>query len=81
SGEDLDPTVACTLCTESIDGAIEGVDCASAGATTTELPIKAGYWRANVTSLTIRECFNEEACKGGTTVATVQEYCNEGYVG
>ncbi|CBJ33129.1 asn/thr-rich large protein family protein [Ectocarpus siliculosus] len=81
SGADLDPTVACTLCTESIDGAIEGVDCASAGATTTELPIKAGYWRANVTSLTIRECFNEGACKGGTTVAEVQEYCNEGYVG
>ncbi|CBJ32402.1 adhesin-like protein [Ectocarpus siliculosus] len=81
SGADLDPTVACTLCTESIDGAIEGVDCASAGATTTELPIKAGYWRANVTSLTIRECFNEGACKGGTTVAEVQDYCNEGYVG
>ncbi|CAN0454727.1 unnamed protein product, partial [Ectocarpus sp. 12 AP-2014] len=51
------------------------------GATTRELPIKAGYWRANVTSLTIRECLNEEACKGGTTVAEVQEYCNEGYVG
>ncbi|CAM9574874.1 unnamed protein product, partial [Ectocarpus sp. 12 AP-2014] len=81
SGVDLDPTVACTLCTESIDGAVEGVDCASAGATTRELPIKAGYWRATVTSLTIRECFNEEACKGGTTVAEVQDYCNEGYVG
>ncbi|CAB1104673.1 unnamed protein product [Ectocarpus sp. CCAP 1310/34] len=81
SGADLDPTVACKLCTESIDGAVEGVDCTSAGATTKELPIKAGYWRAKVTSLTIRECLNEEACKGGTTVAEVQEYCNEGYVG
>ncbi|CAM9587167.1 unnamed protein product [Ectocarpus fasciculatus] len=81
SGEDRDPTVACTLCTESIDGAVEGVDCASAGATTRDLPIKSGYWRANVTSLTIRECFNEDACKGGTTVDDVQDYCNEGYVG
>lgn len=37
----------------------QGLDCSSPGATTKSLPINPGYWRADVSSITIRECFNE----------------------
>lgn len=37
----------------------QGLDCSENGVSRLKLPIKEGYWRASVESVTIRECFNE----------------------
>ncbi|CAM9349550.1 unnamed protein product, partial [Hapterophycus canaliculatus] len=49
--------------------------------TTKTLVVTSGFWRASLDSIVIRQCLNEDACQGGSSVATVQEYCNEGYEG
>ncbi|CAM9140361.1 unnamed protein product [Ectocarpus sp. 12 AP-2014] len=70
----------CELCTD-IDGDGDGVNCDEKGATTRTLPVQPGYWRASLDSVYIRQCFNEDACQGGSIVASEQEYCNAGYEG
>lgn len=37
----------------------QGLDCSEPGASTSTLPISPGYWRASLTSITIRGCLNE----------------------
>ncbi|CAM9101274.1 unnamed protein product, partial [Laminaria digitata] len=71
----------CKVCTDEMEGTPEGVNCTIDGVTIRALPIRAGYWRATLSGVFIRECSNEDACKGGTTVATVDDYCSEGYQG
>ncbi|CAN0138387.1 unnamed protein product, partial [Pylaiella littoralis] len=71
----------CELCTDIAEGNADGLDCSFPGATTQTLPIKPGYWRASLETLVIRECLNEDACLGGTRVASEEEYCNAGYKG
>ena len=36
----------------------QGLDCSNPGSTVRALSIIPGYWRATLTSFTIRECFN-----------------------
>ncbi|CAM9747585.1 unnamed protein product, partial [Phaeothamnion confervicola] len=45
------------------------------------VPLLAGYWRVDLSVLTIQECLYEGACKGGTAFISPGEYCNDGYVG
>ncbi|CAM9117899.1 unnamed protein product, partial [Laminaria digitata] len=66
---------------KDIDGGTEGVDCTQAGETLQALSVKEGYWRAALDLSVSPECFNEGACKGGSDVSEVQEYCNDGYEG
>ncbi|CAM9462085.1 unnamed protein product, partial [Ectocarpus sp. 12 AP-2014] len=75
-----DSDSCCELCTD-LDGDEDGVNCEDMGATTRTLPVKAGYWRASLDSVYIRQCFNEDACQGGSIVASEQDYCNAGYEG
>ncbi|CBJ26637.1 adhesin-like protein [Ectocarpus siliculosus] len=75
-----DSVSCCELCTD-VDGDEDGVNCDENGATTRTLPIQSGYWRASLDSVYIRQCFNEDACQGGSIVASEQEYCNAGYEG
>ncbi|CAM9271368.1 unnamed protein product, partial [Ectocarpus sp. 8 AP-2014] len=78
TGGDFDS--CCELCTD-LDGDEDGVNCDENGATTRTLPVQPGYWRASLDSVYIRQCFNEDACQGGSIVASEQEYCNAGYEG
>ncbi|CAN0330304.1 unnamed protein product [Ascophyllum nodosum] len=71
----------CKLCTDSAEGDTEGLNCEDPGASTRNLPIESGYWRASLDSIYIRECFNEDACNGGSDVESVDEYCSTGYEG
>ncbi|CAN0179302.1 unnamed protein product, partial [Ectocarpus sp. 12 AP-2014] len=51
------------------------------GGTTLEtLELEPGYYRISNTSHTVRECFQESACKGGTD-ASHDGYCAAGYEG
>ena len=75
----IDDRVVCERCA-TIEGQ-QGVNCASAGATMVSLPIRQGYWRSNVTSLVIHECFHSEACAGKTYVSNSDDYCEIGYRG
>ena len=72
-------SVECKQCVD-ITGA-EGVDCSKPGVTQASLPIKAGYWRASNTSLTVHSCLHSEACKGATVMASSDDYCVDGYQG
>ena len=78
-GDDFTESVECKQCV-LIRGA-EGVDCTKPGATQASLPIKAGYWRANGTSLTVHSCLHSEACKGATEMTSSEDYCANGYQG
>ena len=40
------------------------------------LELEEGFWRSSPISKDIRECYEEEACVGGT-----YDYCAEGYTG
>ena len=40
----------------------QGLNCKDHGASTLNLPIESGYWRASMDSVYIRECFNEVRC-------------------
>ncbi|CAN0008375.1 unnamed protein product, partial [Scytosiphon promiscuus] len=67
----------------SLSSSPVGLDCALPGATTRTLPLRAGYWRASLDSMVIRDHqkLSYDACQGGSTVASEQEYCNDGYEG
>eukprot|EP00752_Nemacystus_decipiens_P007772 g6941.t1 len=71
----------CARCIDAVEAGAEGLDCSAPGATVESLPIKEGYWRASLDSLIIHECFIKDACKGGSDVVDVVEYCNDGYAG
>ncbi|CAM9180304.1 unnamed protein product, partial [Ascophyllum nodosum] len=71
----------CKLCTDIAEGDTEGLNCKDHGASTLNLPIESGYWRASMDSVYIRECFNEDACNGGSDVESVNDYCSTGYEG
>eukprot|EP00904_Undaria_pinnatifida_P010819 jgi/Undpi1/6868/HiC_scaffold_21.g09344.m1 len=78
---DEDPG-ACYACSENtLNGETEGVDCSQDGETLQALTVKEGYWRAKLNLSTVRECFNEGACKGGSSVTDAQGYCSDGYEG
>ncbi|CAM9890311.1 unnamed protein product, partial [Ectocarpus sp. 6 AP-2014] len=50
------------------------------GNTTIEtLDVDAGYWRATSNSDNVLACYNEDACKGGTT--DDPDFCRLGYEG
>lgn len=42
-----------------VDENLQGLDCSEPGASVRNLPIKTGYWRASLNSITIRECYSE----------------------
>ncbi|CAN0547989.1 unnamed protein product, partial [Laminaria digitata] len=69
----------CEQCA-SVEGE-EGVDCDSAGATLTALPIREGYWRTNDESKVVHECLHSDACKGATTISSSEDYCADGHNG
>ncbi|CAM9095530.1 unnamed protein product, partial [Laminaria digitata] len=76
-----DTCASCQLCSDVVKKEPEGVNCAEPGATLQTLPVKEGYWRAALHVAYIHGCSNEDACKGGSTVTSVQDYCHEGYMG
>lgn len=54
--------------------------------TLASLTLYSGYWRTSNVSADVRECYNSEACVGGTAetcgdVYCEGGYCAEGYVG
>lgn len=58
-----------------------GANSATTGGTTLEtLELEPGFFRTSNTSHTVRECFQESACKGGTD-ASDDGYCAAGYEG
>lgn len=65
-----------------------GVDCSVEGASTTRLPIKAGYWRQTTQSLTVKPCPYPESCLGSIapdrtirTITNTDDYCMPGSCG
>ena len=77
--DDSTESIGCEQCADIRD--TQGVDCSKPGATQASLPIKAGYWRASSTSLTVHSCLHSEACKGATVMASSEDYCADGYQG
>lgn len=57
--------------------------CNTTGITVPTMPLQTGYYRAADYTMDIRECFNTDACVGGTGAgdAAGAEYCAEGYQG
>lgn len=49
-----------------------------AGGTVASLVLDKGFYRVSSKSLSILECFNEDACVGGSVAG---KYCAEGYTG
>eukprot|EP00953_Heterococcus_sp_UTEX-ZZ885_P019320 10795-Heterococcus_DN1.PRE.2 len=86
---DVDSGVGSGCCRagEYSDGAvcvrcsIESLHCTSTGVVAATLPLAAGYWRADLQSLAVRQCWREEACKGGVAVQSSDDYCAAGYRG
>ena len=78
-GDGSTESVDCVQCAEIIGA--EGVDCTIPGATQASLPIKAGFWLADGTSLAIHACLHSEACKGATVMTSSEDYCANGYQG
>jgi predicted outer membrane repeat protein len=56
-------------------------NCEALGTTTATLPLKPGYWRADMQTQSVLECWESSACSGGNAVSSVQEYCADGYTG
>lgn len=75
-----DGGVGCEQCA-SLEGNVEGVDCAHAGATLASLPVVEGYWRSSTESVIIHSCVHSEACPGATKVSNSDDYCADGYEG
>eukprot|EP00903_Cladosiphon_okamuranus_P009051 g8653.t1 len=63
----------------------QGLSCDREGTLLETLPLQAGFWRSALTSTTIRECFNDDACVGSARsqhrIAEPDEYCATGYSG
>jgi predicted outer membrane repeat protein len=86
---DVDSGVGSGCCRagEYSDGALcvrcstESLQCTSTGVVAATLPLAAGYWRADLQSLAVRQCWREEACKGGVAVHSSDDYCADGYKG
>eukprot|EP00611_Tribonema_gayanum_P004109 TRINITY_DN1330_c0_g1_i18.p1 TRINITY_DN1330_c0_g1~~TRINITY_DN1330_c0_g1_i18.p1 ORF type:complete len:916 (+),score=198.97 TRINITY_DN1330_c0_g1_i18:1218-3965(+) len=60
------------------------MSCTAGGLQLDSIPLQAGYWRQNLDSSKIQECFNRDACKGGapdTASVTGATYCADGYQG
>jgi hypothetical protein len=56
-------------------------NCEALGTTTATLPLKPGYWRVNLQTQSILDCFEQSACSGGNAISSVREYCADGYTG
>eukprot|EP00752_Nemacystus_decipiens_P010943 g9725.t1 len=72
---------SCEICADVVEDRAEGIDCEKPGSTTRALPVKSGFWRTTLDSFVIHECLNPDACRGGASVTSVTQYCNEGYEG
>lgn len=55
-----------------------GVDDSTDGVTLESLDLEEGFFRMSTTSHAVLECYQEEACRGGTEVTN---YCSGGYEG
>jgi predicted outer membrane repeat protein len=66
---------ACVRCAK------DSMACSVTGTDTATLPLAAGYWRADLDSLDVKQCYRQEACKGGVAVNSSDDYCAEGYRG
>jgi predicted outer membrane repeat protein len=74
SGEYISADKQCTHCTNSFD-------CKAVGTSLTTLSMPYGFWRESLTQLTVRECWNKQACIGGAAFNSTNDYCVEGYKG
>jgi hypothetical protein len=88
SGEDAN----CCAAGEYSDGAVcsrcneQHYDCSAVGLTAATLPLRAGYWRADVSTIIPRKCWDAKACSGGAPAAAggaaaASNYCAPGYTG
>jgi predicted outer membrane repeat protein len=48
-----------------------GYACTTLGLTVTTLPVMPGRWRESLTQLDARQCWNEDACKGGVAALNI----------
>eukprot|EP00953_Heterococcus_sp_UTEX-ZZ885_P001671 1428-Heterococcus_DN1.PRE.2 len=86
---DVDNGVGSSCCGagEYSDGAVcvrcakESMACNQTGTVSATLPLAAGYWRADLDSLDVKQCWREEACRGGVAVQSSDDYCADGYKG
>jgi predicted outer membrane repeat protein len=56
-------------------------NCEALGTTTATLPLRPGYWRVDLRTQSVLECWESSACSGGNAISSVQEYCANGYTG
>jgi hypothetical protein len=56
-------------------------NCEALGTTTATLPLRPGYWRVDLQTQSVLECWESSACSGGNAISSVQEYCADGYTG
>jgi predicted outer membrane repeat protein len=64
----------CITCTDKFD-------CQALGTASASLPLKPGYWRVNLQTQSVLECWESSACSGGNAISSVQEYCADGNTG
>ena len=55
-----------------------GVEASSSVTTIETFELKKGYFRASNKSVNVLECYQEDACAGGTDASN---YCKPGYMG
>jgi predicted outer membrane repeat protein len=65
----------CIACDSSI------YNCTTTGITVATLPLKQGYWRVNLETQSVLECWESSACNGGSANTSVNDYCANGYTG
>eukprot|EP00953_Heterococcus_sp_UTEX-ZZ885_P015700 8841-Heterococcus_DN1.PRE.1 len=64
----------CITCSDKFN--CEALDTATASPS-----LKPGYWRVNLQTQSVLECWESSACSGGNAISSVQEYCADGYTG
>jgi predicted outer membrane repeat protein len=68
-------SLQCIACDSNI------YNCTTTGVTVATLPLKQGYWRVNLETQAVLECWEPSACNGGAANTSVNDYCADGYTG
>eukprot|EP00953_Heterococcus_sp_UTEX-ZZ885_P004302 2823-Heterococcus_DN1.PRE.1 len=66
-------SLQCIACDSNI------YNCTTTGVTVATLPLKQGYWRVNLETQAVLECWEPSACNGGSADTSVNDYCADAY--